>query len=144
MSGLDFDAFVAAYHEALDAFFRGDPRPAQALYSHDPAATLANPFGPVRTGWEEISEAMDRAAAHYTDGSATGFATFARAVPDELAYMVEVERFRAKIGGATNFSEGALRVTSIVRPEDGGWRILHRHADPITSERPAQSVGPPV
>jgi ketosteroid isomerase-like protein len=33
-----------------------------------------------------------------------------------------------------------LRVTSIFRPEDGTWKILHRHADPITTPQPAESV----
>jgi len=28
----------------------------------------------------------------------------------------------------------------VVRPEEGGWRIVHRHADPITAPRGADSV----
>jgi len=35
-----------------------------------------------------------------------------------------------------------LRTTSIFRTEDGVWRIVHRHADSITSDRPAESVIP--
>jgi ketosteroid isomerase-like protein len=61
-------------------------------------------------------------------------------VTPDLAYLVEVERFEAKIGGNKETASGALRVTSIIRREDGGWRIVHRHADPITSTRPAESV----
>jgi ketosteroid isomerase-like protein len=58
----------------------------------------------------------------------------------ELAYLVEVERFRAKVGSGEEFVTGALRVTSILRPEESGWRIVHRHADPITSARPAEWI----
>jgi ketosteroid isomerase-like protein len=135
-----FDDFVERYHLALDEIFKGNPEPAQALYSRRDDATLANPFGPVAKGRAQIVEATDRAAANYREGSAVGFETVARCMTPELAYLVEVERFRAKVGGREEFSIGALRVTSVLRPEDGTWKIVHRHADPITSARPAESV----
>ena len=135
-----FSEFVEQYHLALDEFFRGNPLPAQALYSHREDATLANPFGPVAKGWRQIAETMERAAANYREGGASGFETAARCVTPELAYLVEVERFRAKVGRSDEFATGALRVTSILRPEDGVWKIVHRHADPITTARPAESV----
>jgi ketosteroid isomerase-like protein len=34
----------------------------------------------------------------------------------------------------------AVRVTSVYRLESGGWKLVHRHADPITTPRPAESV----
>jgi ketosteroid isomerase-like protein len=136
----DLDQFVDQYHSALDEFFRGNPEPAKLLYSHREDASLANPFGPVAVGWSRVVETMERAASNYRDGGATGFETLAAYVTPDLAYLVEVERFEAKIGGNKETASGALRVTSIIRPEDGGWRIVHRHADPITSTRPAESV----
>jgi ketosteroid isomerase-like protein len=140
MVASDFDQFVEQYHQALGEFFRGDPNPAKALYSHLEDATLANPFGPVAIGWELVAEAMERAAANYRDGDTTTFETLSTHVTPELAYLVEVERFRAKVGGSEEHVSGALRVTSILRRESGAWRIVHRHADPITSPRPAESV----
>jgi ketosteroid isomerase-like protein len=136
----DFDEFVELYHQALDEFFRGNPEPAKALYSHLEDASLANPFGPVATGWNQVAESMERAASNYSDGKATGFETVATQVTPDLAYIVEVERFEAKVGGNQEITSGALRVTSIVRREDGVWRIVHRHADPITTPRPAESA----
>jgi hypothetical protein len=134
------DGFVRDYHEALDQFFRGDPEPAKALYSHRKDATLANPFGPVAIGWEQVEETIERAAANYRDGRATGFDTLARYVTRELAYLVEVERFEAKIAGRDEMASGALRVTSVLRPEGDAWKILHRHADPITTPRAPDSL----
>ena len=127
----DLDQFVDQYHSALDEFFRGNPEPAKLLYSHREDANLANPFGPVAIGWPRVAETMERAASNYRDGGATGFETLATYVTPDLAYLVEVERFEAKIGGSQETASGALRVTSIIRPENGGWRIVHRHADPI-------------
>jgi ketosteroid isomerase-like protein len=33
-----------------------------------------------------------------------------------------------------------LRCTTIFRPEDGTWKIVHRHADPIASVQAPESV----
>lgn len=47
---------------------------------------------------------------------------------------------------ATNYTGGRAicfeRVTSIFSPETHGWRLLHRHADPITTVQPADSELP--
>jgi hypothetical protein len=58
----------------------------------------------------------------------------------ELAYIIEIERTRAKVGGAGELATVALRGTTIFRREDDGWRIVHRHADPITTPRARASV----
>lgn len=136
----DLDRFVGEYHEALDEFFRGDPEPAKMLYSHREDATLANPFGPVAVGWEKVEQTMELAASNYRDGGATGFETLATYVTPELAYLVEVERFEAKVGGQEEMASGALRVTSVLRLEGGAWKVVHRHADPITTPQAAESV----
>lgn len=140
MTGPGLAPFIVEYHRALDAFFRGDPAPAKDLYSHREDASLANPFGPVAVGWREVEETMERAASNYRDGGASGFDTLSTYVTAELAYLVEVERFEAKVGGGDDMETGALRVTSILRPEDGAWRVVHRHADPIIKPRAAESV----
>ena len=69
-----------------------------------------------------------------------GFERLAQEVTPELAYVMEIERFRAKIGGSDDVSTVELRVTSVLRPEDGTWKVVHRHADPITTPRPPRSV----
>jgi uncharacterized protein (TIGR02246 family) len=140
MERSELDDFIDEYHRALDEFFRGDPEPAKRLYSHREDATLANPFGPVAVGWEQVAETMERAAQNYKDGGASDFETLARHATPDLAYLVEVERFEAKVGGEEKMASGALRVTSVLRPEDGTWKIVHRHADPITAPRAADSV----
>jgi len=83
---------------------------------------------------------MERAASYYRDGGVIGFENVAKYVTPDLAYIVEVERYKAKVGGSEDIVPVALRVTSIFRPEDGVWKLVHRHADPIASVRPAESV----
>jgi ketosteroid isomerase-like protein len=61
-------------------------------------------------------------------------------VTDELAYVLAIERQKAKVGASDEVTPFALRVTMVFRPEDGEWKVVHRHADPITTARPAESV----
>jgi ketosteroid isomerase-like protein len=136
----DLADVIEQSHLALEQFARGDSEPLKALYSHRDDVSLANPFGPPVRGWSQAATAMDRAATNYRDGRATQFDRVAEYITAELAYVVEVEHFEAKLGGSEVISPVALRVTTVLRPENGRWRIVHRHADPITTARAATSV----
>ena len=136
----DFNQVIEKYHLALGEFVKGTPGPAAAMFSHQEDVTLANPFGPVARGWKPVTETAALAAVRYRDGEVTSFDRVAKHVSTDLAYIVEVERYRAKIGGRDDMTPVALRVTSIFRLEDGIWKLVHRHADPITSIQPTESV----
>ena len=136
----DFDNILKQYHAALDVFVRGDPRPLTDLFSTRDDVTLGNPFGPFARGFEQAKQTMARAAANYRDGEATGFDTVAQGIASDLAYTVEVENFRTKVAGGQDLVPIALRCTTIYRLEDGDWKVIHRHADPITTARSVESV----
>ena len=51
-----------------------------------------------------------------------------------------LERQEAMVGGRGDITPFTLRVTMVYRTEDGTWRVVHRHADPITTPQPAASV----
>ncbi len=142
MTTSDFLQAIEDNHRAVDAFTKGDAAPLGALYSRADDATLANPFGPPVRGWEQIEQTMARAATHYREGEATGFERVSAYEAEDLAYVVELEQFLAKVGGANERTSLALRVTTIFRREEGAWRIVHRHADPITSPRTPESIAP--
>ncbi len=135
----DFDQVIQKVHLALREFTKGNPEPMKLMFSHREDVTLANPFGSPKRGQNQVSEIMDRAAAVLRDGDIPNFDIIAKVVTPDLAFVVEIEWQRAKIGGRQDISPAPLRVTMIFRPEDGTWKILHRHADPITSARPPES-----
>jgi len=119
---------------------KGSPDGYKRVYSRRDDVTFANPFGPPARGWDEVAQTLERAASHYTDGEATGFENVAKNITPELAYTVEIERCQAKVEGRDDATPIAVRVTTIFRPEDGAWKAVHRHADPITTPQPAESV----
>jgi ketosteroid isomerase-like protein len=140
MAQSDFDRVIEESHIALGEFVMGNPEPLKDMYSHRDDVSLANPFGPPVRGWKEAAATMERAASNYRDGEATEFESVAKWVAAELACIVEVERYRTRVGESADMVPVALRVTSVFRLEDGTWKIVHRHADPITASRPAESV----
>jgi ketosteroid isomerase-like protein len=135
-----FQRAIEASHRALHEIARGNPNPFFDVYSRRDDATLANPYGPPVRGRSEIEAAGRRAVSNYRDGRAVGFDNFATCVTADLAYMVEIERFEAKVAGSEEMTPVGLRVTSIFCREDDAWKILHRHADPITTPRSGESV----
>jgi ketosteroid isomerase-like protein len=136
----DLDTAIQQSHDAVAGIFRGDAAPAKMLFSDRDDITLGNPFGPYAHGRGQVEETLDRAASNYRDGKLTGAELIASYVSADLACVVEVERGRAKVGGGTEILPLALRVTSLFRLESGVWKLVHRHADPITMPRPAASV----
>ena len=140
MSTFDFDEVVAHYQRALGEFVKGNPEPNKMVFSHQEDVTLANPLGPAVRGWEQVAATMERAASQVREGEVIGFDIVAKYVTPELAYIVWVERTKAKLGGRQDVAPFDLRVTTIFRPEDGMWKVVHRHADPITTAQPIESV----
>ena len=131
---MSLDELVDRYHRAADAFSRGDPGPVKELYSEADDVTLANPFGPARRGRQQVLDALDFASSRMSDGEVVGFDELALYTSADLATILEVEHWRARIGGRNSVEPFQLRATTTFRRERGEWKIVHRHADPISTE----------
>lgn len=136
----EHDLPLEEYHRAGREITNGNPAVYKWLYSRGDDVTLANPFGPPVRGWSEVSATLDRAAEKYRDGEAVGFENVSTVIGSDLACTVEVERYRARVGGADEIVPVVVRVTTVFRREEGTWKVVHRHADPITAQRPPESV----
>ena len=136
----DVDQLIDQYQQALDVFMKGDPKPVQALFSHREDVTLANPLGPPAHGWDEVGATIEHAASQFRDGRLVGVEIVEKHATPEFAYTVWLEHAEGKAGGREDIAPVTLRVTMIYRPEENTWKVVHRHADPITTRRPAESV----
>ena len=137
----DVDELIEQYHRVQREFLRGNPEPVKDLFSRREDVTLANPYGPPVRGFDEVAKAMEHAASLRSDGEFLEWQIVAKYVTAELAYVVQIERAEAKSGAPEETTPLAVRATMIFRPEeDGEWKIVHRHADPITTPQPAESV----
>lgn len=128
MLNQDFDETIKEYNKAMSDFFKGNPEPINSIYSKCDEISLAQLSGSFILGRNLVTETASCNAMKYQEGE-TKFETLAKFVTPEFAYIVQVERTNAKIGGSNEFLSLALRATSIFRTEEGIWRLLHRHVD---------------
>ncbi len=145
VSGLD-DA-IEGYREALRVYVKGDPEPVAGFFSQREDVTLANPLGPPRRGPSDVRDGIIEGAASFMEGGSlrfgdvsSRFEEVSRYVTPDLGYVVQLERHEGQLLDVDKSVAISLRVTMIFRPENGAWKVVHRHADPITSARSAESV----
>jgi ketosteroid isomerase-like protein len=128
----DVDAFVATVvprlTEEVRALHRGDVNPRKALWSHREPVSL---FGAALTGrgWPEVEAAFDRLAAAFSGTESCDYEVVAAGVSGDLGYVVGIEHSVSSVRGAEPMAY-ALRVTTVLRREDGEWKVVHRHGDP--------------
>jgi ketosteroid isomerase-like protein len=140
MMDSELEEFVEQYHRTLEAVVKGDPSPQESVWSRRDDVTLANPLGPPARGWTEVSTSLRRAVSQLSDGEVLALERISAYSSGDLADVLEIERFRVKVAGAREPAPSSLRVTTIFRREEDGWKVLHRHADPVTTPRPIESV----
>ena len=154
----DFQRAVEAVYATFGAFGAGDAAPFAALWSRGDDVTIFGGFGAYERGWAEVGPRLDWAASRLGGGDRLTVQRLAgHASPDttsqyelltagssyellaagsggDLGYAVSLDRMRE---GA-----GVLRVTHLFRREDGAWRIIHRHADPIAAKTAPEAILP--
>jgi ketosteroid isomerase-like protein len=141
-SSEELDRAIDQSHTALEKIVNGSSEGYELLFSERDDVSLGNPFGPFVRGRQKVVETVGNAATRYRDGQIIGFDLIAKHVTDDLACVVEVERFRAKVGGSADLATIGIRTTQLFRPEEGAWKLVHRHSDPITTPQASESVIP--
>jgi hypothetical protein len=101
----ELDKVLQQWQPAVDEFQRGNPKPVQELFSHREDVTLANPLGPaapgigpVAHGWEQVAKTQEHAASQFRDAESVSLEIVEKHATPELAYVVHIERAKAKTG----------------------------------------------
>jgi ketosteroid isomerase-like protein len=132
----DLAAVIERYHAAARTFAGGDAGPIKELFSRAEDVMIANPFGPAVVGWPATSDRLDFAVSRMHDGDVSRFEELVRYASSDLVVLHETEHWRARVADRSDVEPFVLRVTTTLRREDGRWRIVQRHADPIATIDP--------
>lgn len=112
---------------------KGDPGPSTALWSLRDDVVLANPLGPPIVGFPLVAAETARVASMFVGGGIFEFDEIVRWASDDLGYVVAVEHGQVQRAGIDELAPMDLRVTTVFRREDDGWRLCLRHADRVTT-----------
>ncbi|HEV7258099.1 MAG TPA: nuclear transport factor 2 family protein [Bosea sp. (in: a-proteobacteria)] len=132
-----FPSAVARLRAALAHVANGDVGPIKAICSHADDATSMYGWGGYEKGWSDISKRWDWAGQQFRGGTVS-HSNLTTIVGTELAYTTDIETFNVTLPGMEKPTQWTNRVTHIFRFEEGGWRLLHRHANRL--ERQAEPV----
>ncbi len=135
----EFAKVFAEQEPAIDAFCQGNPEAYLANWSHADDVTIFGGWGAYEKGWEEVEPRMEWAAARF-HGARITFEILSMGQSGDLAYAIYFEKGEARIGNLSEYRPYMLRVTVIYRREEGVWKIIHRHADPILEKTEAPAV----
>jgi ketosteroid isomerase-like protein len=128
------DAFLTAtmprLRQAETALHNGDAGPRMAMWSREDPTLFGGAMG--GSGWAEIEPIFRRLAASFSGCTSYDNEVVAATASDDLAYTAAYEHTTASVHGGPSTSY-VLRVTTVFRRQDGEWKVVHRHADPLSS-----------
>lgn len=120
---------------ANERMLDGDCGPWKALLTPRDDVSVLGAFGGHACGREEVAARFDRTAAGYRGTGVTSRENVSAWVGSDLACVVDIECHEARLEGHTEPVAFRYRTTHLLRREDGAWRVVLRHADPLASFR---------
>ncbi|MBA2703558.1 MAG: nuclear transport factor 2 family protein [Blastocatellia bacterium] len=135
-------AYLPQWEKAQSRFINGDPTLWKQNASHRDDATIFGAFGGHEKGWNEVGARYDWASSQFKDSGASQKIEYLNTgTSGDLAFTVTIERQeQVRLGDQEKPAPRALRVTQIFRKEDGVWKLLHRHADPLVEKKAPTTV----
>lgn len=136
-----FQAFLREFEQGTTRFINGDATAWKAHASHRDDVTLMGGWGEALRGWTEVGARYDWAAARFGDsGAALKVEYVSTMVSGDLAFTAAIERSTVRLVDRPAPAPMVLRVSHVFRREDGRWKLVHRHADPIVETTTPGSV----
>jgi ketosteroid isomerase-like protein len=134
-------SFLPQFEAGINGFINGDPTIWKKNASHRDDVTIMGGWGGMAKGWTKVDPWYDWAAARFKEsGAKVRVEYISSEVSGNLAYTVAIERSEALVVGQDKPVTMALRVTHVFRREDGAWKLVHRHADPLIDKTAPDAV----
>jgi ketosteroid isomerase-like protein len=134
MSDLD-DDILSTTNAANVAFMNGDFSGYDKLYTKAADLSVFGPFGGAAAVGAQTLRSVGPAIAKQFKSGTSVIEPVCSYRSGDLFVSVHIERQSVVFVGREAPQDWTLRVTQVYRREDGAWRVVHRHVDPMTERR---------
>jgi NAD(P)H-dependent FMN reductase/ketosteroid isomerase-like protein len=132
-----FGAFMKQREKIAEDYVNGNAASLKAIVTHSEPATFFSPRGDRLEGADAVVGRYERDAASFRQGGSTNLEVLQAGASGELAFWTGLQHAKARMGKNGQPAEMTLRITEVFRLEDGGFKLVHRHADPADQQASA-------
>lgn len=124
-----FDEFLRRREEVGSAYVNGDAGPLDTILTAADPTTFLAPSGDVVRGATAVASRYRTDAASFSPGGSSRFDVLQSGSSGAIGWWTGHQIAEAVVGDDDDLVPMKLRVTEVFRHEDGGWKLVHRHAE---------------
>lgn len=127
----DFDTFLEIRRQAAQASMNGQAGPLDRMAATACPASFFPPNGGHEEGAYRVADVYANESRSFAEGGDTTLEILHSDSVGDLAYWTGLQHAKVRLAGHDEPVEMHLRITELFRHEDGAWKLIHRHADPL-------------
>ena len=125
----EFESLVSKMQEANRELAQGDPGKIKQLWSRaDDVTIFCGSSGVEVKGWKAVEERLDWLCSQVPAGSRYSSERISSQTGENYGSLQQTEHYKLLDGKTMD-----LGVTLLFKKEAGGWKIVHRHAENLSS-----------
>jgi NAD(P)H-dependent FMN reductase/ketosteroid isomerase-like protein len=126
-----FEAFMQQRSRVAEAYAGGDSKPLDAIVTGMDPASFFSPKGDSEQGAKAVAARYRHDASSFSPGGSSRLEIHQQAACGNAAWWTGLQIAEVRMKGKDQSVPMTLRITEAFRFEDGGWKLVHRHADPM-------------